>query len=66
MTYTLRCPKCLHVWEIQMPMSMCDKGETPTCPRCDTEGEVQITGGVGVVLKGDRWAKDGYQGGKKG
>jgi len=66
MTYDLRCPKCLHEWSVEMPISMRDKGESPTCPRCDTEGEVQITGGVGVVLKGGGWYRDGYQhGGKK-
>lgn len=60
MTYDLRCPKCLHEWTVDMPMSMCDKGETPTCPKCDTTSEVVISGGSGFSLKGDAWARDGY------
>jgi transcription elongation factor Elf1 len=66
MTYDLRCPACGMEWSVNMPISMVDKGETPTCPKCDTTGEIQITGGRGVVLKGELWAKDVYQGGRKG
>ena len=66
MTYDFKCPSCEHVWDVEMPMSLCDAGETPTCPKCDTTGEHVITGGAGFSLQGEGWYRDGYQhGGKK-
>ena len=56
----MKCRACGHEFDVELPFSMHDKGETPTCPRCDGEAEVVITGGAGFVLRGGGWYSDGY------
>lgn len=50
-TYKLRCKDCQTEWSVTLDMSMCDRGESPTCPECDSvEWEVVDDGLKEIIL----------------
>ena len=59
-TYEYVCTSCGHKWEKEQkitadPLKDCPECQKPTAKRL-------VSGGTGHVLKGPRWAKDGYRG----
>jgi len=61
-TYLYRCPKCDSTKEVTHSIADCDKVKI-FCEECEgppLEMERVLEGGTGFILKGKRWARDGY------
>ena len=59
MTYEYICTACGHEWEAEQPITA---KPLKRCPKCrKLKAKRLISGGVGHVLKGEGWAKDGYR-----
>ncbi len=48
-TYAYRCPECGHAFQRRDKMS---SAAAAPCPQCGVLAERQITGGVGVLVRG--------------
>ena len=58
-TYDYRCNSCGNIWEVFQ--SMTDKKIT-TCPKCQKEtAERLISGGGGVIFRGDGFYETDYK-----
>lgn len=60
MTYEYICVnlKCKHEWEEEQKISA---DAFTICPRCkEKTAKRLVSGGLGFVLKGNGWYKDGY------
>ena len=69
-TYERKCVSCGHEWEQEETVA----GELPKvdyarlrnsasqCPKCLANGAIRLIVKTNFVLKGPRWAKDGYNG----
>ena len=68
MTYEYKCTACGHVFTCEFRV-----GQAPRLLYCPSlclrrrgygpgHASLQVSGGQGFVLKGPRWAKDGYSG----
>jgi putative FmdB family regulatory protein len=59
-TYEYRCTGCGHEWEAEQRIT---EAALTRCPKCrKRKAKRLVSGGTGHVLKGSRWAKDGYRG----
>ncbi len=60
MTYEYVCEACGHEWEAEQRIS---EDPLKRCPKCrKPRAKRLVSGGTGHVLKGSRWARDGYRG----
>ena len=59
--YRFTCRDCSNVFEFLKIRS----NEVAECPKCNAKGEDKLekhlSGGTSFKLKGDAWARDGYQ-----
>jgi len=57
-TYLQRCKKCLHEFEVDVPLSEFSKAQP--CPQCKASTTIRVLSASSHILKGAGWAKDGY------
>ena len=62
MVYEWQCLDCGEVVETNVPMAESSTPPGDRCPMCAGDRwEKLLTGGLGFVLKGQGWERDGYE-----
>jgi len=59
-TYEYQCGNCGHTWEAEQKITEPTIKECPECGKLTARR--LVSGGLGHILKGPRWAKDKYSG----
>lgn len=59
--YDYQCidEECNHIFEVSLGVYELDNVEIK-CPKCKKICKRNVSGGTGILFKGDGWAADGY------